>query len=188
MCLGIVDLLYEIIQYHQWYTLINYTNIFTIPLSTNHNNIHQASVIILIADQSTNPKKLYSSLYLPPITYDMNLLRTLLSLLNPPPLLPIHQRLWLRLTFTPNYMKCLPILMQNVINEMKNLINKTQNLTNNMKNWLISHKCHFAYQRIPRYSNNNIPSFNQNYMTTWKKAITLPHHMMDSLRTWLPII
>ena len=56
-CLCIVDILSARIQYHQWYTLIKFATLFTSWLSTNHNNIQQASDINqkLLSLYKTNP-------------------------------------------------------------------------------------------------------------------------------------
>ena len=54
-CLGIVDLLSERRQYHQWYTIIKCAAVFTSQLSTNNNNIQQASDIKMKSEQYTSP-------------------------------------------------------------------------------------------------------------------------------------
>ena len=54
-CLGIVVLLSESRQDHQWYNLIKIATLFTSQLSKNHNNIQQASNLTRISEHYTSP-------------------------------------------------------------------------------------------------------------------------------------
>ena len=66
MCLGIVNILYSKIQYHQWNTIIKYYTPLISQLSTNLNNFQQYPGLHL---QPTSPSTLF--LIIPPSTkYD----------------------------------------------------------------------------------------------------------------------
>ena len=168
-CLGIVYILNIRRQDHQWKNLMKCSTIFTSWLYTNHIYIQQASDIqTKFQSILQSPQNIYSSLCLPPLIHDKYPPRSLLSLLNPPPVL-IHLRLfWLNMELKPHPKKCLPVLMINFTSKMKNfsvlikkLTSNKKKLTGNMKNWFISQRCHFNSKRTPRRSNKTMPSFYQ---------------------------
>ena len=62
-CIGIVNLISEIIKDHQWKTLIKCYTIFTSQLYTNHNNIQQASDLRQTSRAFYNPNPIFIPSY-----------------------------------------------------------------------------------------------------------------------------
>ena len=117
---------------------------------------------------------LYSSWCIPPLRNIPNPTRTLIYLMNKPPLLFWLQLLWLNMYLTLQYKSWLihsNIVLTNTINDLK--VNKN--------NWLISNWRHFVSQRIPSFSMKQLPSFHKNSFNNISISINLPHPLNNSL-------
>ena len=113
---------------------------------------------LIIDKRHIKDQTLYYSLFHPPLTYEMATLRILLSKLKPLPLLTHLQYFNQKINLT--------LHSTNVTFNWKNKHSWERNDPNNHRclemNRMISNQTHIAYQRIPRCSNNILPSFQQN--------------------------
>ena len=153
-----MDVIYSRRQYHQWYTLIKFNIIFTSKLSTNYNNIQQASVSQTKFQSIIKyQQNIYSSLCIPPLPHELSIMRSLLFLLRPPPLLPhlqnLCQKMTLELYFTPLLFNWKPWFSW----DSNNLRNQ---ICLDMK-WPLSKWKHSACQSITRISKKVLPSFHK---------------------------
>ena len=180
--LGIADILSSIRKYLKCYNLIKFSTVFTSQLSKNYNYICQDSFILSISEQYTSPKKFYPLLCLPPLTHNPAPLKTLLYIMNTPPLLTCINLLLLNMSLTLQSKPCLKSPNNTLTKYMTNLTKMIQTSTKNMKNWFISNRRNFALQRIPRCSKKQQPSFHQKLLNKRIIYIHLPHTLKNALR------
>ena len=122
----------------------------------------------LVFEQSNiQAQQFIPSFFLPPLTHDIDTLRTLISLIKSPPLLPCLQLLCIKLALTTDFKQYFPVLVKNATNKMQNLTFNLKLLTNNMKNWLVSDKNQWVSQRIPKVQKNNEKYFIKNHWKIW---------------------
>ena len=143
-----MDILFARRQDNQCYIFIKCSTLLISQVCTNYNCICHESVILLISNQYTSPKKTYYSLYLTVQTHDIYPLITLISRLKPSLFLSWPQILQLKIFFTPQSKP----FFEDLTTYRTNLTKMMQNLTNNMEKWLTSTQRHFSSQRITKYS------------------------------------
>ena len=127
-CLGIVNIISIRRQDHQYNILIRCDYHFTSQLSTNYINFQQRSDFKIKTEQYTPPpKKLYTSLCIPPQTHDTDLMRKSPHILKPP-LLPHHQNyLHQHINLTKKSKPCVLDLIKCSLNLIKYMINNMKN-------------------------------------------------------------